>query len=128
MLKEIRKRLSNIQPKDNWWDQQCWEMKKGAKKYLSNFSKGKITVKIYHKKNMEYEKLRNKRKEENMSKVKRQLQSITSEAKAWKCIRQERRYYNRRDDTINTKEMKNIFCNFFIRNKRSTRKSSSNKN
>lgn len=39
-----------------------------------------------------------------MNKAKRQFHSITSEAEAWKCIRQERKNYNERDDVINIKE------------------------
>lgn len=102
-IKSILRKWGKEEKRENknlrgWWDKECREGKKQARKELRRWKRGEIDEKEYKRKKKMYKELCERKKREEQRKLEIKIRGIKTEKGVWEIINRERKESKERNE------------------------------
>ncbi|XP_071572354.1 uncharacterized protein [Temnothorax nylanderi] len=98
-----------IKNRRGWWDEECTEGKRGVRRELRKWRKGKGEVERYRERKKEYRDMCERKKKEEKERMIREIEEARTEGEVWKLIGRARKRRKRVNEEIKQEEWKEYF-------------------
>ncbi|XP_011883686.1 PREDICTED: RNA-directed DNA polymerase from mobile element jockey-like, partial [Vollenhovia emeryi] len=115
--KRIREAIKKVEEKRDigrgkrrgWWDEECKEVKRTARKALKEWMREKGERREYRRKRKEYKELCERKKEEENKKLEKEAEEANTEEKVWRVVNAERKKRKRINGEIEMRQWEEYF-------------------